>query len=228
MKKKKLPLIALILIGVIGIVGGTIAFFTSEVTFPNIFKTKKFSTYFEENFKSPDNWLPGTTTEKEVIVTNNGNVEVAVRVSYEEKWESADGTPLPLTINGSTEKIVELNYHNNLTDWITKTEKGKTYYYYKRALKKDQKVQFLDSVTYSSNVEVDDKDMVCTTTYYYDDDTTSTTLINGKVVVKTTQSCNSSDKSYAGATYTLTITIQTIQYNAYEEGWETDVTITNS
>ena len=43
-KKNRKPLIAIALALLVGLVGGTIAYFTSEATFSNQFKTKPYST----------------------------------------------------------------------------------------------------------------------------------------------------------------------------------------
>ena len=63
--KKSLIAIGLIILG--GIIGATIAYFRTSETFPNVFKTKPYSTRVTEIFESPDNWTPGTTTEKKVF-----------------------------------------------------------------------------------------------------------------------------------------------------------------
>lgn len=73
------------IIALVGIVGATFAYFTSSATLSNEFKTGTYSTSVTEEFVSPDNWTPGTTTKKKVNVTNNGSVNVAVRTSYTEK-----------------------------------------------------------------------------------------------------------------------------------------------
>ena len=88
----KKSLIALALIVLVGVAGATFAYFTSSATLSNEFTTGTYSTSVTEEFVSPDNWTPGTVTQKKVNVTNNGSVDVAVRASYTEKWLAADGT----------------------------------------------------------------------------------------------------------------------------------------
>ena len=95
--KSKKSLVALLLVAVLGIVGATIAYFTSTDTFENLFGTKPYSMEVVETFESPDDWTPGTTTNKTVVATNKGDVEAAVRVSYTESWVDANGDPLSLT-----------------------------------------------------------------------------------------------------------------------------------
>ena len=57
MKQNK-SLIILLLVAVIGIVGVTIAYFSSRATFENVFETPEYGTTYIEKFTSPDNWLP--------------------------------------------------------------------------------------------------------------------------------------------------------------------------
>ena len=52
------------------ILGGTLAYFTTSDTIQNVFKTALYQHQITEKFESPDNWTPGTTTEKTINVTN--------------------------------------------------------------------------------------------------------------------------------------------------------------
>ena len=61
MNNKK-TIIILILVLTIGIVGLTIAYFSNSTSIDNLFSTNPYGTTIEESFISPDNWLPGTTT----------------------------------------------------------------------------------------------------------------------------------------------------------------------
>lgn len=199
-QKNKKPLIALALIAMIGVVGGTFAYFTSSASFENIFKTSPYSTEFEEEFESPTSWTPGTTTDKTVIAKNNGDVDVAVRVSYEEEWTSANGDSLALVQNGNTAAVI--NFANS-SDWTLVDG----YYYYNYKLAKDESTSsFIESVTFN-------KDIVS--------DTTCTTTENKKV-------CTSTGDGYDGATYKLTINVETVQYDAYASYWNTTATISSS
>ena len=189
MEDKK-SLVALALVALVGIVGGTFAYFTSSAKLTNEFTTGTYSTSVKEEFVSPDNWTPGTTTKKKVNVTNNGSVEVAVRATYTEKWTAKDGTVLSGTRNG--EKVAQFTIGS---DWELATD---GYYYYKGILTSGQtSSDFISSVTFNPNFELEEgTDIECTTTKE-----------NGKV----TSSCTSLTSGYAGATYSLEITIETIQ-----------------
>lgn len=189
--KNKKTLIALAVLVFIGIIGGTFAFFTSTQTFDNLFKAKTFSTKFEEKFESPDNWVPGVTTDKEIFATNTGEVEVAVRVSYTERWVSANGNTLSGTQDSNRAAI--LNFANT-NDWV---KVGDYYVYNKKLLPNQKTTSFLESVTFNEEITAD---VSCTT----------------EDSVKT---CTSTGNGYDGASYTLTLTIETVQFDAVEKQW---------
>ena len=202
-KKNNKPLIAIIVALVVGLVGGTIAYFTSEATFSNQFKTKPYSTEITETFVSPDNWTPGTTTEKTVIAKNTGDVDVAVRVSYEEEWKDSSNNPLALTTNGVTAAVI--NYADDLDNNWTKDG---NYYYYKTKLTKNQSTtSFIQSVTFNENVTLVAEE-------------SCQSNADNNVLTCTTQT-----GGYAGGTYTLTIKVETVQFDAYQEAWNTSVSI---
>ena len=190
MENKK-SLIALALVALVGIVGGTFAYFTSSTTLTNEFETGTYSTSVTEEFVSPDNWTPGTTTKKTVNVTNNGSVEVAVRASYTEKWLAADKTTV-LSGTRDGEKVAQFTIGS---DWELATD---GYYYYKGTLATGQTSNdFISSVTFNPNFELEEgTDIECTTS-----------TVDGKTI----SSCTSLTSGYAGATYSLDITIETIQ-----------------
>ncbi len=201
MKNKK-PLIALAIIAILGGIGGTFAYFTDRVEVANEFQTKPYGTQVTEVFTSPDNWLPGDETPKTVVVKNTGQVDVAVRVSYTESWVSADGTPLSgtQTISGQPVRAAIINL-DNTADW---TKVGNYYYYNKKLASGNSTTSFIKSVTFNSQIT---------------DDTTCNTVNN-------VTTCTSTGKGYDGANYTLTIDVETVQYNAYQAIWNTNVNIT--
>ena len=199
MRRSKKPLLGLLVLLLVGIVGVTIAYFTGVIEFPNVFKTKPYSTKSVETFISPDNWLPGTTTDKKVVATNLGDVDVAVRVSYTESWKSNDGTTLPLKQGTVTAAVINFD---NTSSW---TKSGNYYYYNKKLSKNDSTNSFIKSVTFN-------KDVVS--------EPTCTTSADGLE-----KSCLSSGKKYDNATYTLKIKVETVQFDAYKDAWNTNVTI---
>lgn len=206
-KMNKKPLIALALVAVLGVVGVTIAYFTSEDTFANVFKTKPYKVEVVETFTSPENWTPGTTTNKTVIASNKGDVEAAVRVSFTEEWKDASGAALPLA-QGS-EKAAIINFAGDLaTKWTKSTENGTDYYYYKTKLGKDESTSsFINSVTFNPNVTI------ATENNCVEDATAHT------------KTCTTTTGGYAGGTYTLNVKVETVQYDQYRDAWGTTVAI---
>ena len=91
MKNKK-SLVAIGVLLLVAIVGGTLAYYTSSSSFENVFNTGKYKIVTTEIFESPDKWVPGETITKTVTTKNEGTVDATVKISYIEKWETADGT----------------------------------------------------------------------------------------------------------------------------------------
>lgn len=206
--KNKKSLVALGLVAILGVVGVTIAYFTSTDTFENVFSTKPYSMEVVETFESPDDWTPGTTTAKTVVATNKGDVDAAVRVSYTESWTDASGDPLDLK-DASNNSAAIINFASDLsTKWTKSTEGGKDYYYYKTKLAKNASTSSLiESVTFNPDVTIS---------------TTDNCVPDATAHTKT---CTTTTSGYAGGTYTLTITVETVQFDQYKTAWGTNVTI---
>ena len=207
-KKNKKSLVALLFVAILGVVGGTFAYFTSTDTFTNTFKTKPYKMEVTETFESPNDWTPGTTTDKTVIATNKGDVDAAVRVSYTEKWEDSEGNTLELK-DASENAAAIINFATDLNSkWTKSTEGGVDYYYYKNKLAKNESTSSLiQSVTFNPDVTISASDN-CT------EDATNHT-----------KTCTTTTSGYAGGTYTLTIKVETVQFDQYKEAWSTNVTI---
>ena len=120
--KNKRKLLLVLGISIFTVIGGTFAYFTTTSSIPNLFKSGLYQETIHEEFVSPTNWTPGTTTPKEVTVTNTGDVDMAVRASIEESWISKNGDTLPNKVNNESVSILNLN------DGWTKDSDG--YYYY--------------------------------------------------------------------------------------------------
>ena len=218
MNNKK-SVIALLLIAIIGIVGLTIAYFANSTSVENTFTTKEYGTTYTESFVSPENWLPGDTTEKTLVATNTGEVDEAVRISLSETWTPnnsnatltgwihADGTKSNHTTENELATDVRaavINFTEN-SDW---TKVGDYYYYNYKLAPGESTTTFLESVTFNSKTKLDD---------------TCETTIDGGV---RTISCNSSGDDYDHAKYKLTINIETVQYNKYNDAWNLNNTVT--
>ena len=85
-KKKRLMIVGTLAI-VMFLIAGTFAWLQFNDERINRMKTKSIedgSVYINEKFVENDDWQPGVEHEKRVSVTNAGEVDVFVRVSYEE------------------------------------------------------------------------------------------------------------------------------------------------
>ena len=190
-KEIKITFVLIAAFMLLGIIGFTIAYFTSSVDFENEFTTGLYQTEATETFTSPDNWMPGDTTPKTLTITNTGNVDVKARVCISEEWESDNGDTLPNKVNG--ERVAILNLANT-SDW---TKKSNCYEYNDVLEPNDTTSTFINSVTFNPNIEAD---IECTTS-------------------GNTKTCNSSGDGYDNAFYTLTFTVETIQANKANEVW---------
>lgn len=194
---KKKALIALVALAFVGVVGTTFAYFTSSTTFENLFKTKKYEATFTETFTSPENWTPGTTTPKNVVVKNTGDVAIVARAKIEESWRSADGTALGLQQGGKTAAV--LNFPSGNKWQLNQAGYETGYYYYTEEIASGASSSaFLESVTFNKDI-------------------TNTATCTGEGTV----TCTSTKKGYDGATYTLTITVETLQADAKDQVWKT-------
>lgn len=199
MKKKNNKKILVALgISIFTVLGGTLAYFTTSTTFKNVLNTGKYETQIIEDFVSPDDWTPGTTTKKEITITNKGTIDMAVRASYEEKWVDANGNELSLSdAEGNVAAVINFN-----SGW-TKDTDGYYYYGSKDSLTalapNTTSNSFINGVTFNSNI-------VATLT--------KTESADGKTITYT-----SSGNGYDDARYTLTVQIDTIQYDQANNVW---------
>lgn len=158
MKKIKLnkkPLIFLLVLLVIGVIGTTFAYYYTEVTLPNQFKTMTYNVTIEEEFN--DTW--GT---KKVNFVNNEetNTPVVLRINYNESWrKEVDGIKLSLDNNVNGTNVVTKNWTTAFTnDFI---DGGDGWYYYKKILDAEESVQVLDSISLNEA-------LISTSPYYED------------------------------------------------------------
>lgn len=203
MQNKK-NLIALLLVALLGVVGGTFAYYTSSAEFKNEFQTGTYNVKFQEQFVSPDNWTPGTETEKKVSVTNTGGIDVVARAKFTESWLANDKTTALTGVRTVEETEYKAALFDIGTDWVKATD---GYYYYTKVLKSNETSQdFISSVTFNEEFPITEEDVKCT-------ETTSATGLTEK-------NCTSLTTGYAGATYTLTINVETIQADAAWAGYK--------
>ena len=183
-KKNLLLILGIILLGV----GGTLAYYRSTSTFDNQFNTSSYKTVAHEEFTSPSNWKPGDETPKTITVKNEGDIDAHVRVCLTDSWLAADGTTeLP---NHDTTNNIDIAIINadNTDEW---TKSGNCYYYNEELAPNETTSSPIKSVTFNPEYE---GSVECTTN-------TSTNTIT----------CESTNTGYDNATYTLTLTAETIQ-----------------
>lgn len=180
------------------VLGGTLAYFNTNSSIVNTFKTALYQNEIIETFSSPITWTPGTTTEKTVKVTNTGNTDMAIRATYIEKWVNANGEELSLKDEeDNVAAIIEFN-----ESWH-QAEDGYYYYGSKDNLTKlmpdDTSSSFINSVTFNENVKANLKETIS------DDGQTITYQSDGN--------------GYDNAQYTLTLKLETVQYDQAENIW---------
>ena len=180
------------------VLGGTLAYFNTNSSIVNTFKTALYQNEIVEQFESPITWTPGTTTEKTVKVTNTGNTDMAIRATFTEKWVNKNGEELSLKDeNDNIAAIIDFN-----TTW-TKNEDGYYYYGSKDNLTKlmpdDTSSSFINSVTFNENIKANLKETVS------EDGQTITYQSDGN--------------GYDNAQYTITLKLETVQYDQAENIW---------
>lgn len=197
-RKNKKKLLIVSAISLLTVLGGTLAYFTTSTDITNIFKTALYQHEIVEKFESPNDWTPGTTTEKTIKVTNTGSISMAVRASYSEKWINADGEEISLKdSNNNTAAIINFN------DGWTKDSDG--YYYYgskdnkTKVMTNETTTSFISGVTFNQNIKAELKETISN---------------DGKTITY-----ESSGKGYDNAKYILTVKIDTIQYDQANNVW---------
>lgn len=152
MNKKKV--ISLLIAGTVatGIIGGTLAWFTSQDNVTNTFSTGSYNDDSDsgldiyENFKKAENVTPGTETTKVVQVKNEASYSQYIRVKLTPQWT----TDAAKEADPDADLLI-LNFGNNLGDaegkWI---DGGDGYYYYLGVVDSNKFTnKLLDSVTLS-------------------------------------------------------------------------------
>lgn len=180
------------------VLGGTLAYFNTNSSIVNTFKTALYQNEIIETFSSPITWTPGTTTEKTVKVTNTGNTDMAIRATFTEKWVNANGEELSLTDeDNNIAAIIDFN-----TTW-QKADDGYYYYGSKDNLTKlmpdDTSSSFINSVTFNENIKAS---------------LTETISEDGRTITY-----QSDGNGYDNAQYTLTLKLETVQYDQAQNIW---------
>lgn len=151
MGKKNIILISTILVFfAIGLIGGSLAYFTTKDDILNVIPVGSVSLLIEEEF-TEDAVISngGVAVNKDVHIENNGTGPALMRVALTPRWVNTDGTSDFL---GNVNTVV-LNLEPNATSkWFYGND---GYYYYKEVVAPGTKtIQLLDSVTIPANQDI--------------------------------------------------------------------------
>lgn len=197
--KNKKSLLAIVAAMFIVVIGVTYAVFNSVSTRENEFSVGNYSFITMESFESPTDWLPGETIDKTIYGMNNGDIPVAFRIKYEERWEDASGEP----ISNVPQNTVTINFINT-AHWIYNNDDG--YYYHKYYIGASE-----SSCSIISGVTLNEDLMGSASCEMVGD----------------SYNCTSDLDGLAGAKYILTFTKEAVAYNKYQDYWGTDFEITD-
>lgn len=149
MSKKKIIGLCLAMGLMVGIVGGSLAWFTDTDTVTNSFSTGsdgepgddgKNGLVIVENFdqEAANKVLPGATVTKAVQTENRATYSQYIRVKLKKVWKNKDGQVIT-QVNGTTlnPDLIELDFGSNVGTgagkWTDRTNVD-GYYYYNTAL----------------------------------------------------------------------------------------------
>lgn len=157
---KKVQALAVSGVLTVGVIGGTLAWFTSQDKATNTFNTASSNgengkgIKIVEEFIEPKNMLPGDEVNKDVQVSNTATYDQFIRVKLTPKFvdpKSSDRKEIT-EVNGKTLDIkkIELNFTKNLKEdksngsWF---KSGDYYYYMGKVAPNKLTSMLLDSVT---------------------------------------------------------------------------------
>ncbi|WP_338587230.1 BsaA family SipW-dependent biofilm matrix protein [Clostridium baratii] len=167
MGKKKIIGLCLAVGLMVGVVGGSLAWFTDNDSVTNSFATQgngqgqSNGIKIEEDFDkiTAGSMLPGTTVTKAVQVENKATYDQYIRVKLTKVWKDKDGNVIDkvgeTTLN---DEFIELNFGKNLGVEANKWTYKDGYYYYNSIVEKadatdksgpDITSKLLESVTLS-------------------------------------------------------------------------------
>jgi len=136
--KKIKPIIFILLIATVIISGSTIAFFSIKESFGNKFKVKAFDISIEE----PD--FKGDFGSKTINIINNDSADVIIRVTINELWSRNQDDELVMLNNKVDGKDVVVKERG--ANWNDFIDGHDGWYYYKKVLKSDEKIELLKSI----------------------------------------------------------------------------------
>lgn len=236
-----MPILALI-------IGFTLSYYLSNHLVNNDFKSTVYGATLVKECDVPDKWWTGDSYTCEISGRNESDIDVALRIIVYPEWTDDSNTRLNKTFSYDvynaqtneydtvTEDYAQIHFINS-NDWIYDGEKyiddvgdyGKVYYY-KNKLSKNQLTSLLtDSVTY--NINSPKSNCQSTNAISQSESGTGnsgTTSGNGNNIPEYethTYNTQCTDNEKYHGNFRLKFYIETVQYDAYQEVWETDVTI---
>lgn len=167
MGKKKIIGLCLAVGLMVGVVGGSLAWFTDNDSVTNSFATEgdpsNSGIDIVEDFNDvkAGQMLPGNTVTKAVQVENKATYDQYIRVKLTKVWKDKDGNIIDKVGEEVLNKeLIELNFGENLGAEANKWTKNGDYYYYNSKVEKadgtdglgnDITNKLLESVTLSKN-----------------------------------------------------------------------------
>ncbi len=156
---KNKPIIFLVLLLLVVMVDGTIAYFSLTTKLDNRFNTSKYDVRLSEDFDS-STWPE--LTKKKVSILNDGTADIIVRMSYNEMWRSNTGDVLNNIVDGKN--VVIKDWATSLeSDWLYKDG----WYYYKKIIEGKSELQLLNSIMLDNTVIEKSEDYSKYLTYEY-------------------------------------------------------------
>lgn len=141
-KIKSKPLLFILLLLVVGTVGGTFAYFYTEVVISNQFRTMTYEVKLNEtNFK-------GTWGSKNVSISNNeknSKIPVVIRFNYNEIWKKTENNVTSILSNklSNGNPVVKKNWATSYSDFTLSSD---GWYYYNKVLSPQETVKILESI----------------------------------------------------------------------------------
>ena len=140
-------------------IGGTFAYYYTQVIIPNEFKSQTYNVVLDEEFY--DDWGTKKVTIKNEEATN---VDVVLRIHYNEMWTNTAGDVLSNIVNG--ENVVTKDWTAEFLNDFEKSDDG--WYYYKKVLKAQTSVPILNSIEKNTTVIANSLDANLYNTYNYE------------------------------------------------------------
>lgn len=178
MKNKK-SIVFLVLLLLMGIIGTTYAYFTQSKIFDNKFSIKKFDVVIEETFDENSFFgcmnryseesiyyvkVCNSEVNKDVFVVNKEDVPAVVRISYNEEfvydgYSDNDYRELFDMLCSDSGECFSVNNSYSFTkvwtqDFFDNWYFHEGWYYYKKVLSSQEKVQILDAVKSTEDIGI--------------------------------------------------------------------------